>query len=162
MAVASSGTVPVVVTAGTGTQVRVMATALSGATATPQTRPVQIVQQKTVRKKHYNFVLCFLENNRKIIVCYYQVRPGTTAVRAPASYTVKTATVATGGIRPTTTTVTVQKPPATTIIKTVTTPVQNKIVNASSTVNKVVVPSVVPKQASKEKEKKTFSSAGYT
>lgn len=84
-------------------------------------------------------------------------------MRPPAGYTVKTATVATGGIRPQApSTVAVQKPPATTIIKTVTTPVQSKVVNANTTVNKVVVPSVVPKLASKEKEKKTFSSAGYT
>lgn len=69
-------------------------------------------------------------------------------------------TVASTGIRPTAPVV--QKPPtvATTIVKPITT--QGKTLNTTTTVNKAVVPSLVQKPAAKEKEKKTFSSAGYT
>lgn len=57
-----------------------------------------------------------------------------------------------------------QKPPivTTTVVKTVTTTTQGKTVNTTTTVNKAVVPSLVQKPTAKEKEKKTFSSAGYT
>lgn len=88
------------------------------------------------------------------------MRPVTTVVRSPSAYTVKS-TVAVTGIRPTVPTV--QKPPiATTVVKTVTTTTQGKTINTTTTVNKAVVPSFVPKPVIKEKEKKTFSSAGYT
>ncbi|KYN09930.1 Transcription initiation factor TFIID subunit 4 [Trachymyrmex cornetzi] len=89
------------------------------------------------------------------------VRPVTTVVRSPtAAYTVKS-TVATTGIRPTAPVV--QKPPiiTTTVVKPITT-TQGKTLNTTTTVNKAVVPSLVQKPAAKEKEKKTFSSAGYT
>lgn len=82
-------------------------------------------------------------------------------VRSPAAaYTVKS-TVAATGIRPTAPVV--QKPPtvATTVVKPITT-TQGKTLNTTTTVNKAVVPSLVQKPAAKEKEKKTFSSAGYT
>lgn len=70
-------------------------------------------------------------------------------------------TVAVSGIRPTAPTV--QKPPVTTtVVKTITTTTQGKTVNTTTTVNKAVVPSFIPKPTTKEKEKKTFSSAGYT
>lgn len=70
-------------------------------------------------------------------------------------------TAAITGIRPTVPTV--QKPPiATTVVKTVPTIAQGKTVNTATTVNKAIVPSFVPKPVTKEKEKKTFSSAGYT
>lgn len=80
-------------------------------------------------------------------------------VRSPTAYAVKT-TVAATGIRPT---APVQKPPtvATTVVKSITT-TQGKTLNTTTTVNKAVVPSLVQKPATKEKEKKTFSSAGYT
>jgi len=70
-------------------------------------------------------------------------------------------TVATTGIRPTAPVV--QKPPiiTTTVVKPITT-TQGKTLNTTTTVNKAVVPSLVQKPAAKEKEKKTFSSAGYT
>lgn len=69
-------------------------------------------------------------------------------------------TAAITGIRPTVPTV--QKPPITTVVKTVPTITQGKTVNTATTVNKAIVPSFVPKPVTKEKEKKTFSSAGYT
>ncbi|XP_012165695.1 transcription initiation factor TFIID subunit 4 isoform X2 [Bombus affinis] len=114
------------------TQVRVM-TPLPAATTTVP-RPAQPVQQRLIR-------------------------PVTTAVRSPAPYTVKS-TAAITGIRPTVPTV--QKPPITTVVKTVPTITQGKTVNTATTVNKAIVPSFVPKPVTKEKEKKTFSSAGYT
>ncbi|XP_043526978.1 transcription initiation factor TFIID subunit 4 isoform X1 [Frieseomelitta varia] len=114
------------------TQVRVM-TPLPAATTTIP-RPAQPVQQRLIR-------------------------PVTTVVR-PTPYTVKS-TVAVTGIRPTVPTI--QKPPiTTTVVKTVTTTTQGKTVNTTTTVNKTIVPSSVPKPITKEKEKKTFSSAGYT
>ncbi|XP_043586685.1 transcription initiation factor TFIID subunit 4-like isoform X2 [Bombus pyrosoma] len=114
------------------TQVRVMAPLPAATTTVP--RPVQPVQQRLIR-------------------------PVTTAVRSPAPYTVKS-TAAITGIRPTVPTV--QKPPITTVVKTVPTITQGKTVNTATTVNKAIVPSFVPKPVTKEKEKKTFSSAGYT
>lgn len=80
-------------------------------------------------------------------------------VRSPLAYTVKTP-VAVSGIRPTATTG--QKAPTTTVVKTITATAQGKTVNVATTLNKAVVPSSLPKPATKEKEKKTFSSAGYT
>ncbi|XP_076749980.1 transcription initiation factor TFIID subunit 4 isoform X3 [Xylocopa sonorina] len=128
----AAATVPVTAVTAT-TQVRVM-TPLPAATTTVP-RPAQPVQQRLIR-------------------------PVTTVVRSPAAYTVKS-TVAVPGIRPTVPTV--QKPPVTTtVVKTVTTTTQGKTVNTTTTVNKAVVPSFVPKPVTKEKEKKTFSSAGYT
>lgn len=124
------------------TQVRVMTplpTAATGAAVvTTVPRPAQPVQQRLVRPV-----------------------ATTTVVRTPTAYTVKS-TVAVTGIRPTAPVV--QKPPivATTVVKTVTTTTQGKTVNTTTTVNKAVVPSLVQKPAPKEKEKKTFSSAGYT
>ncbi|XP_015586319.1 transcription initiation factor TFIID subunit 4 isoform X2 [Cephus cinctus] len=114
------------------TQVRVMAP-LTAATTTVQ-RPAQPAQQRLIR-------------------------PVTTVVRSPTAYAVKT-TVAVSGIRPTVPNV--QKPPTTNIVKTITTTAQGKTVNTNTTLNKAVVPSLVPKPTAKEKEKKTFSSAGYT
>jgi hypothetical protein len=66
------------------------------------------------------------------------------------------------GIRPTVPVM--QKSPivATTVMKTITTITQGKTVNTATTVNKAIVPSLVQKPAPKEKEKRTFSSAGYT
>lgn len=89
----------------------------------------------------------------------FQIRPGATVVRSPSAYTVKP-TVAVSGIRPTAPVV--QKAPVTTIVKTITTTTQGKTVNATATQNKTIVPSILPKPTAKEKEKKTFSSAGYT
>lgn len=83
-------------------------------------------------------------------------------VRTPTTaYTVKS-TVPVTGIRPTAPIV--QKPPivTTTVVKTITTTTQGKTVNTTTTVNKAVVPSLIQKPTAKEKEKKTFSSAGYT
>ncbi|XP_033297530.1 transcription initiation factor TFIID subunit 4 isoform X1 [Bombus bifarius] len=114
------------------TQVRVMAPLPAATTTVP--RPAQPVQQRLIR-------------------------PVTTAVRSPAPYTVKS-TAAITGIRPTVPTI--QKPPITTVVKTVPTITQGKTVNTATTVNKAIVPSFVPKPVTKEKEKKTFSSAGYT
>ncbi|KAK2586840.1 hypothetical protein KPH14_009778 [Odynerus spinipes] len=115
------------------TQVRLMAPLPTTTTAAP--RPVQTVQQRLIR-------------------------PVTTVVRSPTAYTVKS-TVAVTGIRPTAPVV--QKPPiVTTVVKTVTTTTQGKTVNTATTINKTIVPSLVPKPTAKEKEKKTFSSAGYT
>ncbi|CAL7940314.1 unnamed protein product [Xylocopa violacea] len=128
----AAATVPVTAVTAT-TPVRVM-TPLPAATTTVP-RPAQPVQQRLIR-------------------------PVTTVVRSPTAYTVKS-TVAVTGIRPTVPTV--QKPPiTTTVVKTVTTTTQGKTVNTTTTVNKAVVPSFVPKPVTKEKEKKTFSSAGYT
>jgi len=96
-----------------------------------------------------------------IRITLFQVRPVTTVVRSPTTaYTVKS-TVAATGIRPAAPVV--QKPPtiATTVVKPITT-TQGKTLNTTTTVNKAVVPSLVQKPAAKEKEKKTFSSAGYT
>ncbi|XP_011263355.1 transcription initiation factor TFIID subunit 4 isoform X1 [Camponotus floridanus] len=139
-----AATVPVTATATATTQVRVMAplqTAVTAAAAaavvTTVPRPAQPVPQRLVR-------------------------PVTTVVRSPtAAYTVKS-TVPVTGIRPTAPVV--QKPPivTTTVVKTVTTTTQGKTVNTTTTVNKAVVPSLVQKPTAKEKEKKTFSSAGYT
>ena len=56
----------------------------------------------------------------------------------------------------------IQKTPTSTVLKTLATTPQGKAVNATTTLNKVVVPSILPKPAVKEKEKKTFSAAGYT
>ncbi|XP_020708158.1 transcription initiation factor TFIID subunit 4 isoform X2 [Athalia rosae] len=86
------------------------------------------------------------------------IRPVVTMVRSPTAHTVKT-TVAVSGIRPTAPAA--QKPPVT-VVKTVATTAQGKTVNTTTTLNKAVVPSLVPKPTAKEKEKKTFSSAGYT
>ncbi|CAD1468406.1 unnamed protein product [Heterotrigona itama] len=128
----TAATVPVTPVTAT-TQVRVM-TPLPAATTTIP-RPAQPVQQRLIR-------------------------PVTTVVRSPTPYTVKS-TVAVTGIRPPVPTV--QKPPiATTVVKTVPTTTQGKTVNTITTVNKTIVPSSVPKPITKEKEKKTFSSAGYT
>lgn len=140
-AVAVAATVPVTATATATTQVRVMTplpTAVTTATVVTTTvpRPVQTIPQRLVR-------------------------PVTTVVRSPTTaYTVKS-TVATTGIRPTAPVV--QKPPTitTTVVKPITT-TQGKTLNTTTTVNKAVVPSLVQKPAAKEKEKKTFSSAGYT
>ncbi|KYM82235.1 Transcription initiation factor TFIID subunit 4 [Atta colombica] len=141
VAAAAAATVPVTATATATTQVRVMTplpTAVTTATVVTTTvpRPVQTIPQRLVR-------------------------PVTTVVRSPtAAYTVKS-TVATTGIRPTAPVV--QKPPiiTTTVVKPITT-TQGKTLNTTTTVNKAVVPSLVQKPAAKEKEKKTFSSAGYT
>ncbi|KAG5305624.1 TAF4 factor, partial [Acromyrmex insinuator] len=149
VAVAAAATVPVTATATATTQVRVMTplpTAVTTATVVTTTvpRPVQTIPQR-------------LYNSIGIIM----VRPVTTVVRSPtAAYTVKS-TVATTGIRPTAPVV--QKPPiiTTTVVKPITT-TQGKTLNTTTTVNKAVVPSLVQKPAAKEKEKKTFSSAGYT
>ncbi|XP_061933172.1 transcription initiation factor TFIID subunit 4-like isoform X7 [Apis cerana] len=125
-------TVPVAAVTAS-TQVRVMTPIPAATTTVP--RPAQPVQQRLIR-------------------------PVTTVVRSPTGYTVKS-TVAVTGIRPTVPTV--QKPPiTTTVVKTVTTTTQGKTVNTTTTVNKAIVPSFVPKPVTKEKEKKTFSSAGYT
>ncbi|XP_071640993.1 transcription initiation factor TFIID subunit 4 isoform X2 [Temnothorax longispinosus] len=140
-AVAVAATVPVTATATATTQVRVMTplpTPVTAATVVTTTvpRPAQPIPQRLVR-------------------------PVTTVVRSPtAAYAVKT-TAATTGIRPTAPVV--QKPPtvATTVVKPVTT-TQGKTLNTTTTVNKAVVPSLVQKPAAKEKEKKSFSSAGYT
>ncbi|KAL6261696.1 hypothetical protein P5V15_006785 [Pogonomyrmex californicus] len=142
-AVAVAATVPVTVaaTATATTQVRVMTplpTAVTAAAVVTTTIPrsAQSIPQRLVR-------------------------PVTTVVRSPtAAYTVKS-TVAVTGIRPTAPVV--QKPPTvtTTVVKTITT-TQGKTLNTTTTVNKAVVPSLVQKPAAKEKEKKTFSSAGYT
>ncbi|XP_076682898.1 transcription initiation factor TFIID subunit 4 isoform X2 [Andrena cerasifolii] len=128
----TTATIPVTAVTAT-TQIRVMAPLPTATTTVP--RPTQPVQQRLMR-------------------------PVTTVVRSPTAYTVKS-TVAVSGIRPPAPTV--QKPPiTTTVVKTVTTATQGKTVNTTTTVNKAVVPSFVPKPATKEKEKKTFSSAGYT
>ncbi|XP_077260657.1 transcription initiation factor TFIID subunit 4 isoform X2 [Temnothorax americanus] len=140
-AVAVAATVPVTATATATTQVRVMTplpTPVTAATVVTTTvpRPAQPIPQRLAR-------------------------PVTTVVRSPtAAYAVKT-TAATTGIRPTAPVV--QKPPtvATTVAKPVTT-TQGKTPNTTTTVNKAVVPSLVQKPAAKEKEKKSFSSAGYT
>ncbi|XP_019887103.1 transcription initiation factor TFIID subunit 4 isoform X2 [Ooceraea biroi] len=145
-AVAIAATVPVTATVATAatatTQVRVMTPLPTAVTATAVVttvpRPAQPVQQRLVRPVT------------------------TTVVRTPTTaYTVKS-TAAITGIRPAAPVV--QKPPlvATTVMKTVTTTAQSKTVNTTTTVNKAVVPSLVQKPAPKEKEKKTFSSAGYT
>jgi hypothetical protein len=52
--------------------------------------------------------------------------------------------------------------PVTTLAKAVVTAAQNKTITTITTLNKAAVPSVQPKPIPKEKEKKTFSSAGYT
>ncbi|XP_076649791.1 transcription initiation factor TFIID subunit 4 isoform X2 [Halictus rubicundus] len=128
----TAATIPVTAVTAT-TQIRVMTPIPAATTTVP--RPAQPVQQRLIR-------------------------PVTTVVRSPAAYTVKS-TVAVSGIRPTAPTV--QKPPVTTtVVKTITTTTQGKTVNTTTTVNKAVVPSFIPKPTTKEKEKKTFSSAGYT
>ncbi|XP_071564581.1 transcription initiation factor TFIID subunit 4 isoform X2 [Temnothorax nylanderi] len=140
-AVAVAATVPVTATVTATTQVRVMTPLPTPVTATTVVtttvpRPAQPIPQRLAR-------------------------PVTTVVRSPtAAYAVKT-TAATTGIRPTAPVV--QKPPtvATTVVKSVTT-TQGKTLNTTTTVNKAVVPSLVQKPAAKEKEKKSFSSAGYT
>ncbi|XP_015177996.1 PREDICTED: transcription initiation factor TFIID subunit 4 isoform X4 [Polistes dominula] len=115
------------------TQVKVMAPLPTATTTVP--RPTQPVQQRLMR-------------------------PVPTVVRSPTAYAVKS-TVAVTNIRPTPPVV--QKAPiTTTVVKTVTTTAQAKTVNTPSIVNRTIVPSLVPKPTAKEKEKKTFSSAGYT
>ncbi|XP_035721294.1 transcription initiation factor TFIID subunit 4-like isoform X4 [Vespa mandarinia] len=115
------------------TQVRVMTPIPTATTTVP--RPAQPVQQRLIR-------------------------PVTTVVRSPTAYAVKS-TVAVTNIRPTAPVV--QKAPTTTtVVKTVTTATQAKTVNTPSIINRTIVPSLVPKPTAKEKEKKTFSSAGYT
>ncbi|XP_029660222.1 transcription initiation factor TFIID subunit 4 isoform X2 [Formica exsecta] len=139
-------TVPVTATATATTQVRVMAplqtavtaSAAAAAVVTTVPRPAQPVPQRLVRPVT------------------------TTVVRSPTTaYTVKS-TVPVTGIRPTAPVV--QKPPivTTTVVKTITTTTQGKTVNTTTTVNKAVVPSLIQKPTAKEKEKKTFLSAGYT
>ncbi|XP_011692201.1 PREDICTED: transcription initiation factor TFIID subunit 4-like isoform X2 [Wasmannia auropunctata] len=140
--VPATATVPVTATATATTQVRVMTplpTAVTAAAAVVTTtvpRPAPSVPQRLVR-------------------------PVTTVVRSPTAYTMKSTVATTGGIRPTAPVV--QKPPtvATTVVKPITT-TQGKTLNTTTTINKTVVPSLVQKPAAKEKEKKTFSSAGYT
>ncbi|KAL0115765.1 hypothetical protein PUN28_010945 [Cardiocondyla obscurior] len=142
--VAVAATVPVTATAPATTQVRVMTplpTAVTAAAVVTTTvpRPVQTIPQRLVR-------------------------PVTTMVRSPSTaYAVKTTVAATAGtgIRPSVPVV--HKPPtvATTVVKPIAT-TQGKTLNTTTTVNKTVVPSLVQKPAAKEKEKKTFSSAGYT
>ncbi|XP_072767422.1 transcription initiation factor TFIID subunit 4 isoform X2 [Anoplolepis gracilipes] len=142
-----AATVPVTTTAPATTQVRVMApqtavtapaaAAAAAAVVATVPRPAQPAPQRLVR-------------------------PGTTTVARPtAAYTVKSPVPVTG-IRPTLPVV--QKPPivTTTVVKPITTTTQGKTVNTTTTVNKAVVPSLVQKPTAKEKEKKTFSSAGYT
>ncbi|KAK0082990.1 hypothetical protein PV325_009549 [Microctonus aethiopoides] len=129
--------VPVVVTS-TPTPVRVMA---PPAIATSQTTPraqSQLAQQRLIR-------------------------PVTTIVRTPMSHTIKS-TVAMTSVRPPPP-ISVQKSPAITSapIKTMSTlHAHGKSVNTAVTINKTTVPSLITKAAAKEKEKKTFSSAGYT
>lgn len=87
------------------------------------------------------------------------IRPGATIVR-PTAQTIKS-TVAVTNLRPPIPTV--QKAPMlTSTIKTVTSSTQGKTVNTATTNNKTIVPFLVTKPTAKEKEKKTFSSAGYT
>ncbi|KAG7191200.1 hypothetical protein KM043_013175 [Ampulex compressa] len=131
--VAVAATVPMTAVTAT-TQVRVMAPIPAATTTVP--RPAQPVQQRLIR-------------------------PVTTVVRTPTAYTVKSTVATAGGIRPAAPAI--QKSAiATTISKPITTTAQGRIVNATTTINKTVVPSLVPKPTAKEKEKKTFSSAGYT
>ncbi|XP_063986757.1 transcription initiation factor TFIID subunit 4-like isoform X3 [Diachasmimorpha longicaudata] len=133
--VAVAQSVPVVMTS-TPAPLRVMAPPPAAVVTTPAPRIPQPVQQRLIR-------------------------PVTTIVRSPTPYTVKS-TVAVTGTRPPTPTV--QKTPPTTasVVKTSTPVTQGKTVNTATTVNKTIVPSLTPKPAVKEKEKKTFSSAGYT
>ncbi|XP_011315144.1 transcription initiation factor TFIID subunit 4 isoform X3 [Fopius arisanus] len=132
--VAVAQSVPVVMTSSAA-PLRVMAPP-AGVVTTPTPRIPQTVQQRLIR-------------------------PVTTIVRTPTPYTVKS-TVAVAGVR--SSTPTVQKVPVTTtsVAKTTTPVTQGKTVNTATTVSKTIVPSLTPKPAIKEKEKKTFSSAGYT
>ncbi|XP_015125833.1 transcription initiation factor TFIID subunit 4 isoform X2 [Diachasma alloeum] len=133
--VAVAQSVPVVMTS-TPAPLRVMTPLPAAVVTTPAPRIPQPVQQRLIR-------------------------PVTTIVRSPTPYPVKS-TVAVTGVRPPTPTV--QKAPITTtsVVKTTTPVTQGKTVNTATTVSKTIVPSLTPKPAVKEKEKKTFSSAGYT
>ncbi|XP_043499974.1 transcription initiation factor TFIID subunit 4-like [Polistes fuscatus] len=114
-------------------QVKVMSPLPTATTTVP--RPTQPVQQRVMR-------------------------PMPTVERSPASYAVKS-TVAVTNILPTPPVV--QKAPiATTVVKKVTTTAQAKTVNTPSIVNRTMMSSLLPNPTAKEKEKKTFSSAGYT
>ncbi|XP_033223536.1 transcription initiation factor TFIID subunit 4 isoform X2 [Belonocnema kinseyi] len=86
------------------------------------------------------------------------IRPVTTVARSQAS-AVRT-TLAVNALR--NAAPIVQRTPTSTILKTINTSAQGKSVNTNTTLNKIVVPSILPKATVKEKEKKTFSSAGYT
>lgn len=131
-AVAASGTPIPSATATATTQVRLMTPQNTVTTAVP--RGVQHVQQRLIR-------------------------PITTVARTQA--TAIRSAMAVSTIRPSATVV--QKTATTTVLKTITAAAQGKAVNATTTLNKqVVVPSVQSKPTIKEKEKKTFSSAGYT
>ncbi|XP_067214536.1 transcription initiation factor TFIID subunit 4 isoform X2 [Linepithema humile] len=148
-AVAVAATGPVTATATATTQVRVMTPHPTAVTVAAAAAPSAVVTTSVVPRPAQP-------------VPQRLVRPVTTVVRSPTTaYTVKS-TVAVTGIRPTAPVV--QKPPivTTTVVKTVPTTTQAKTVNTTTTVNKAVVPSLVQKPAAKEKEKKTFSSAGYT
>ncbi|XP_051161938.1 transcription initiation factor TFIID subunit 4 isoform X2 [Leptopilina boulardi] len=131
-AVATAGTPIPSATATATTQVRLMTPQNTVATAAP--RGVQQVQQRLIR-------------------------PITTVARTQA--TAIRSAMAVSTIRPSATVV--QKTATTTVLKTIAAAAQGKAVNATTTLNKqVVVPSVQSKPTIKEKEKKTFSSAGYT
>ncbi|XP_029172555.1 transcription initiation factor TFIID subunit 4 isoform X2 [Nylanderia fulva] len=145
-------TVPVTATATATTQVRVMAPLQTTVTAAvPAAAPTATAAVVTTVPRPAQPVPQRL------------IRPVTTVVRSPTTaYTVKSTLPVTTGVRPTAPVV--QKPPivTTTVVKTVTTTTQGKTVNTTTTVNKAIVPFLVQKPAAKEKEKKTFSSAGYT
>ncbi|KOC63900.1 Transcription initiation factor TFIID subunit 4 [Habropoda laboriosa] len=107
------------------------------------------------------------------VVTQNQLRPTVAVAAATVPVTAVTATTQVRVMTPLPTATTTVPRPAqpvqqrlppitTTVVKTVTTTTQGKTVNTTTTVNKAVVPSFVPKPVTKEKEKKTFSSAGYT
>lgn len=92
------------------------------------------------------------------------VRSAPFAVRATNSTTIVRPT-AQPIVQKITTMPVTQTTTSTPVIKTMTTAttIQGKIINAPTTIQKTIVPStILPKPTAKEKEKKTFSSAGYT
>ncbi|XP_031789610.1 transcription initiation factor TFIID subunit 4 isoform X5 [Nasonia vitripennis] len=162
------------------TQVRVMAP-LTGVTNVPRPpQPIQVQQKLNVDKPVVSSI------NKKIRPTT-PIRPGllatysakTPVIAAPVHHqiqslsTVVVSTSATssttGGSGATTTTIRqttgpiiVQKTlPSTAVSKTVVAS-SHKTITTTTTLNKAAVPSIQPKLVSKEKEKKTFSSAGYT
>ncbi|XP_058790507.1 transcription initiation factor TFIID subunit 4-like isoform X2 [Phymastichus coffea] len=152
--------------AATGTQV-VASSGANTPTATPQVRvmapmstvtnvprpPQPVVQQRVVQQN------------------VAMVRPPvkTYSIKAPVASTVAiqqhhpTISTATSTIRQASGPVIVPKTTQlNTAVKTLVSSPHNKSITTSSTLTKTVVPSIQPKPATKEKEKKTFSSAGYT
>ncbi|XP_016840344.1 transcription initiation factor TFIID subunit 4 isoform X2 [Nasonia vitripennis] len=149
------------------TQVRVMAP-LTGVTNVPRPpQPIQ-VQQKLIRPTTpiRPGLLATYSAKTPVIAApvHHQIQSLSTVVvsTSATSSTTGGSGATTTTIRQTTGPIIVQKTlPSTAVSKTVVAS-SHKTITTTTTLNKAAVPSIQPKLVSKEKEKKTFSSAGYT